>query len=113
VNPGEDLFVSYLENRGLSYEREPLIGGRKPDFLAQVRGVEVACEVYEPEIYLPRRQSPDGRSAPLGGFMDPYTRLRRGFEARKRKTRSKPSRLPATPCCSSSPRRPARSHSTR
>ncbi|HET9127041.1 MAG TPA: hypothetical protein VFN73_03100 [Propionibacteriaceae bacterium] len=83
MNPGEDLFVSYLENRGLSYEPEPLIGGRKPDFLVQVRGVEVACEVYEPEIYLPRRQSPDGRSAPLGGFMDPYTRLRRGFEARK------------------------------
>jgi hypothetical protein len=83
VSPGEELFVSYLDSRGLSFEREPLIGGRQPDFLASVGGIEVACEVYEPEIWLPRRQNPDGTTDPMGAFMDSYTRLRHGFEARK------------------------------
>jgi hypothetical protein len=83
VKPGEELFVSYLDSRGLSFEREPLIGGRQPDFLASVGGIEVACEVYEPEICLPRRQNPDGTTDPMDAFMDSYTRLRHGFEARK------------------------------
>ena len=83
VNPGEELFVSYLESRDSSFEREPLVVGRKPDFLVQVGRIGVACEVYEPEISLPRQQNLDGTTSPRGGFMDSYTRLRHGFEARK------------------------------
>jgi hypothetical protein len=83
VNPGEELFVSYLESRGLSFEREPLVVGRKPDFLVQFGGIGIACEVYEPAISLPRQQNLDGTTSPMGGFMDSYTRLRHGFEARK------------------------------
>jgi hypothetical protein len=83
VTVGESLFEQYLNQQHLTFEREPLVGGRKPDFLVDCQGRLIACEVYEPEIRLPREPDLDDPTLSAGGFMDSYTRLRNGFDDRK------------------------------
>ena len=71
--PGEALFTAYLRQRRLPWKREPLINGRKPDFLVHHPSMDFTAEVYEPELQLPQG----------GGFIDSYSALRRGFQGRK------------------------------
>jgi hypothetical protein len=52
---GERLLTHSLNQRGLSYEREPSVGGRNPDFLIDTPQGRVVAEVYEPRLVLPRR----------------------------------------------------------
>lgn len=70
---GERLFAAYLRQYRLTSDREPLIGGRRPDFLVHHPAVPFVAEVYEPELRLP----------PGGGFIDSYPAFRRAFKARK------------------------------
>lgn len=73
---GERLFAAYLRQRRLEWEYEPDLAGRHPDFLVQHPLGLVVCEVYEPEIRLPRAGA---------GVIDSYGPLRNAFESRKRK----------------------------
>lgn len=76
LQPGERLFMAYLRQRRLRYEYEPIVGGRRPDFVVEHPGIgQVAWEVYEPEHRLPGRV----------GAVDPYPPIRSAFEGRKRK----------------------------
>jgi hypothetical protein len=70
---GERLMAEYLDRRGFTYEREPDIGGRCPDFVFDTAGRRVAVEVYEPEMRVP------------GGFgpIDTMEPIRAAFENRK------------------------------
>lgn len=71
--PGERLFAAYLYQYRLTSDREPLIGGRRPDFLVHHPVLPFAAEVYEPELRFPAG----------GRFIDSYRALRRMFKARK------------------------------
>jgi len=71
--PGERLFAAYLRQRRLQSQQEPLVGGRRPDFLVEHPSMTFAAEVYEPEMTLPAG----------GGSVDSYPALRRAFQARK------------------------------
>ena len=83
VSVSEELFERYLKQQHLAFHREPLVGGRRPDFLVDCGGQPVACEVYEPEIRIPSPTDPDGTFDPTGGFVDSYSGLRNGLEDRK------------------------------
>lgn len=72
-SPGEQLFAAYLRQRGLSWQREPDIHGRRPDFLVDRPVMDFAAEVYEPKLRLP----------PGAGWFDSYAPLRRSFRGRK------------------------------
>jgi hypothetical protein len=74
-SPGECLFAAYLRQRCLGWDFEAPVGGRAPDFTVHHPAGDVVCEVYEPEIRLPRQ----------GGAFSSYPALRSLFAARKRK----------------------------
>lgn len=68
--------MSYLRQRRLRFEYEPIVGSRRPDFVVEHPRIgQVVWEVYEPEFRLPNRV----------GAMDPYPPIRSAFEGRKRK----------------------------
>jgi hypothetical protein len=73
VTEGERLFTVYLRQRRLTSQREPWVGGRRPDFLVEHPDGNFAAEVYEPEVHLPAS----------GGSFDSYPALRRAFQGRK------------------------------
>jgi len=70
---GERLMAEYLDRRGFTYEREPEIGGRCPDFVFNTGGRRVAAEVYEPEM----------RVSEGSGSIDTMEPIRAAFEKRK------------------------------
>lgn len=72
--PSERLVEEYLSGRGLMFRMEPDVGGRNPDFVAEIESVTVGMEVYEPELRLPKN---------FAGTMSTPAALRRGFENRK------------------------------
>jgi len=75
---GEQHVAEYLEQWGVSYEREPDVGGRNPDFVVDLQGSRVALEVYEPALRLTNR---------VGSF-DSVGKLQNAFRGRKGKQRS-------------------------
>ena len=79
---GERLMASYFRDRGWSFEYEPEIGGRHPDFLVNhpLAGA-IVFEVYEPELSIPMRDLSEPAIEPL----DHRERLQRAFDRRKRR----------------------------
>jgi hypothetical protein len=71
---GERQLASYLDDLGIPWEREALVGGKRPDYLVAYEPHPVALEVYEPEIRLPRGTVFHFDSAP---------HLRQVYEGRK------------------------------
>jgi len=72
---GERLFAAYCHQRRLPWEYEPLINGRRPDFLVEHPRRRFVAEVYEPELRLPTE----------GAWFSSYPAIRSAFEGRKRR----------------------------
>lgn len=64
-SPGEQLVSAYLRQCRLPFEREPLVGRSRPDFVAASAFGAVALEVFEPELRLPATAGSFDSVAPL------------------------------------------------
>jgi hypothetical protein len=67
---GERLMAEYLDRRGFTYEREPDVGGRRPDFVFDTGDSRVAVEVYEPELEVPEVFGPIDTMEPVRGAFE-------------------------------------------
>jgi hypothetical protein len=74
VTESEELFATYLDQRGLNYIYEPVMGNRAPDFLvAHPDDGEIVCEVTEITKMEP------------AGWIDPYRAARQKIKAKQKK----------------------------
>jgi hypothetical protein len=71
----ESHFASYLNKRGLRWEYEPKIGGKRPDFLVKYEPQKIVAEVYDPTLRLPKQSGP----------FTSYPALRKTFTRNKKK----------------------------
>ena len=85
--PSEELFKTYLEARGLSFEYEAEIGGRRPDFRVSNDNQDIICEVTAiTRSFLGHKRGPS--------FFDPYTGLRRKIAEKAKQARGTKGKYP-------------------
>jgi hypothetical protein len=77
ATPGEELFATFLNDNGIEFDYEPLLGSRRPDFLVRHPEQHVVAEIYEPLNPVPDP----------GTEFDAYKVVRSAFLGRKKKQR--------------------------